>query len=455
MKFLLLVISTLCLASFSSAASPFTGCTELGTLLTCSNTANAFEARIAGTTGTYQLLTFTGKTASTYPDNYFTGLTLATIVSQNNHVTTIGDNVFTGATSVTEFSLQESDLQSTTSGAFAPIATTLKKLSIISSAITPTRMNGIATGLASLNQLEELILSGNNLLTVSSSWFTGLTSLKVLDLSSNSILDTTAIFAALSPLSASLQTLTLTTNSIAQVSDLPSMTALTTINLDSNQITGFASTTPFANAPALTSIKLNINKLTAVPNIAGNPAILDLDLNNQTGSTLTTIADSSFSRNSVTNQAVINLDTNANLMFANKAFCSSVTPDIQQVTIAWTAAANLNKCHFKQFGATAAKPTVFKVSKQTGVTDYSSFCNCANYAAAKAFFVTINSANTACDTLTDAACASTTFTDTCATDNSANYVCPAATTSGSQMIKFDLVGFLVANVVFMFAYKQF
>lgn len=142
-------------------------------------------------------------------------------------------------------------------------------------------------------------------------------------------------------------------------------------------------------------------------------------------------------------------------MFGTKAFCSLVTPDIQQVTIAWTAAANLNKCHFKQFGATADKPTVFKVSKQTGITDYSSFCNCANYAAAKAFFVTINSANTACDTLTDAACAATSFTDTCATDNSGNYVCPAAPTSGSQIIKFDLVGFLVANVVFMFAYKQF
>lgn len=455
MKLLLLVISTLCLAAFSSAASPYTGCIELGTLLTCSSTANAFEARIIQTTGTYQLVTFTGKTAATYPDNYFTGLTITTIVSQNNHITSIGDNVFTGATSVAEFSIQESDLLTITANAFTPIKSSLTKLSIISSAITPTRMNGIATGLATLSSLRTLILSGNNLLTVSSSWFTGLTALQTLDLSTNNILDTTAIFAALSPLSASLQTLTLTGNTIATVSNLPAMAALKTINLDTNQITGFSSTTPFAAAPALTSVKLNGNKLTVVPNIAGNPAILDLNMNTQTG--LTTIADSAFSRNAVTNQAIVNLDSNANLKFGTKAFCSSVTPNIQEVTIAWTAAANINACHFKQFGATAAKPTNFKISKQAGVTDYTSFCTCANYAAAKAFFVTINSANTACDTLTEAACGATTFTDNCATASSGNYVCPAAptTTSGSQTNKFDLVGFLVANVVFMFAYRQF
>lgn len=454
MNLLLLVVSSLCLVASTSAQTIFTGCLQ-STSIICTTTANAFEARITPeVNGTFTLVTFTGKTATTFPNNYFKGLTITNLISQSNGLTTIGDNVFTGAASIKGLSLQENGLSTITAGAFTPIASSLTSLAIINSGITPTRMNGIATGFASLNKLTDLDLKNNVLLSLSPSWFTGLTSLKNLDLSSNTIIETANVFSALSPLSASLETLTLTSNSIATVSAISSMTALKTIDLSKNQITGFSSTSPFAAAPALVEIKLSENKLTAVPNIASNPAVLNLELNSQTGSTLTTVAASAFSRNSVNNQATVNLDVNAITNYDNKAFCSAVTPNIAKVTVAWSTVGTINKCHFKQFGATATKQTNFYVTKGQGVTDVSSFCNCANVAAAKAFNVIINSVGSACESVTDASCAAVTFTDTCATDNNGAFVCPV-TTSGSKVNKFDLVGFLVANVVFMFAYKQF
>ena len=454
MKLILLIIGSLHLATSSSAQTTFfTGCST-SPLVFCNAAQSAFEARIAATTGSISLATFSNKNAPTYPDGYFANLAITSLISTNNSIATIGDAVFTAAVSVTQLSISEPALQNTTANAFAPIASTLTSLSFQNSAITSVRMNGIATGFATLNKLHTLTLSANNFVTASQAWFSGLDSLQTLDLSSNFILDTASIFAALGTVSDTLHTLILTSNLIATVSALPSMPALQVLSLNNNLIAALASSNPFANAVALTAINLNGNTLTAAPSIASQTALLNLDLSNQKGALLK-IGDSAFSRTSTPSSFLsLSLDANTALNYSEKAFCSSAANQYRTVTVPFSSVSNINVCHLAQLGGTAANPVDLIIPSVAGV-DFSTYCNCNNYKAGKTFNVNLLNAASACSSftnLTDAACASTVFVNTCSTSV---FACTATTTSSSTSVRFNVIGFLVTNTIFMLAYNKF
>ena len=452
MKIFLFIASTLYLATGTSAqATIFTGCSATP-LVFCNNVATSFEARVTNTNGAITLATFTGKTAATFPDTYFQNLTIESMISTNNSITTIGDNVFTGAT-ITTLSFAEPSLLTTTTNSFAPLAASLTSLSFQSSGITPARMNGIATGMATLANLRSLSLSNNSLITISLAWFSGLNALQTLDLTGNQLTDTASVFTALSTVSDTLTTLILAGNQIASLSALPSMPALQTLRLESNLIATLATTNPFANAAALSTIGLSGNRLTSVPSIASQTALLSFDISSQNGALLK-IANNAFSRSSTPSAfAVVNLDLNTGLNYSELAFCSSAANQYSSITVPGSSVSNINVCHMAQLGGTVGNPVQLIVSSVAGV-DFSTFCNCTTYQASKEFNVNILNALSVCSTftnLTDAACASTVFSNTCATSV---FAC-ATTTSSSTMIRFDLIGFLLTNIVFIFTFKQF
>lgn len=445
MKILLLLVTSLLYLGVVSEAQTFTNCAQTVKpgLIICASNSQSFETRQAGSPGPLELVTFANKTSSaaTIPINYFAGLTIKTLLFSNVNISTIGSSVFTGAVAVKELALSCPQLMSTSTDAFTPIKSTLVKLSFINSAITMQRMNGIAFGLATLDRLQTLVLSGNSLTTLSAQWFNGLTGLgsfeaknnqiesiqlgtfrgnsqlTKVDLSGNKISELDALFTAMLSISNNLQTLVLSSNKIVTISNLPKMDALSTIDLSSNHINYLASINPFESAPALTNIQLSNNSLTSVPKIERLQYLVNLDLSNQHSHLI--VLDNAFVRNAAAEASVnINFDTSEIVTFSEKAFCSYLAPaKYRQITVPFSATGSINKCHFAQFQATAPSRTDFRVSRQTGVGDYSSFCNCEVFAAAKAFNVILTGA---CDSLTDAQCLSTTFNDTC---SSSDYFC--------------------------------
>lgn len=481
MKILLLLVIYLLYLGAVSEAQTFTNCAQTVNpgLIICASNSQSFETRQAGSPGPLELVTFANKTSSaaTIPINYFSGLTIKTLLFSNVNISTISSSAFTGAVAVKELAFCCPQLMSTSADAFTPIKSTLTKLSFINSAITMQRMNGIASGLATLDTLQTLVLSGNGLITLSAQWFNGLTDLKSfeaknnqiesiqlgtfkgnsqltkVDLSGNKISDLDALFTAMLSISNNLQTLVLSSNKIATVSNLPKMDALSTIDLSSNHINSLASISPFENAPALTNIQLSNNSLTSVPNIERIQYLVDLDLSNQNSHLI--VLDNALLRNAAPEASVnINFDTSKNVTFSEKAFCSYLAPaKYRQITVPFSATGSINKCHFAQFQATAASRTDFRVSRQTGVVDYSSFCNCEIFAAAKAYNVILTGA---CDSLTDAQCSSTSFNDTC---SSSDFFCNPpviVVSSGSGQVRYDHSNafFLILFIFFSFNTNQ-
>lgn len=474
-KALSIIVTTLCLSALTSAQTVFNGCSQLPVTpinIFCNTPSTSFPTRQTSGTiaSTILFAIFDGQTSSSIPSGTFTGLTITTLILTNNSISLLDDNSFTGATSIQSLSFAETSLSNITSAAFTPLASTLTDLSFANSALTATKMTDISPGLQSLTALTTLTLDNNNILTLVKTWISGLTALqtfsaksngllsvaadtfssntalKSIDLSSNSLSDMSTLLSAVSGLSGVLETLTLSNNNFASIVDFPSMTALKTLDLSNNQISSVASTNTFTNAAALTSISLAGNQLTAVPSIASQTALLSLDLSNM--ATLSTIADNSFSR-SVVPTAGVNVDlSNDTVTFANKAFCHGVSPYYNQITVRFNSLGSFNKCLFKQMkNANAGLRATFFVGTETGVTDYTSFCNCDNKV-----FATNNQVDLggACANFTDA-CTTTTYTDNCAAD----FTCATTTTSGAFKVKFEYLGFLVMNALFMFTYKQF
>jgi len=482
MKIFLLTLTTLHLVATYSHAQTFTGCVQTQgsrALVICASNKLSFETRLSGS-ATFELVKFANKTsnAATIPISYFSGLTITTLLFSNVNISTIGNNVFTGSGSITELDLESCpELTSTSSAAFTPIKSSLIKLSFMNSAITSQRMNGIAVGLNSLSHLQTLILSGNKLLTLSADWFSGLVGLKTfeaknnqiahiqrgifatntelvrLDLSGNHLSDLDSLFASLSSISGTLQHLILASNRMSSLSDLPDMSNLLSLDLSSNQISSLASNNPFARAVNLIDINLCNNSLASLPKISALKNLADLTLSNQKTSLLK-IEDDAFRRFPMSNSPLnINFAMNTNLSFSDKAFCSQTAPKYRQITVPFSATASIHKCHFAQFQATAASRTDLRVVKsEIGLNedDLASFCNCDNYAAAQRFNTILTGA---CDFLTDAKCASTTFFDSC---NSTGYFCaaPRVVASSSMRVEFSHIAFLVMNIVFMVAYEK-
>ena len=115
MKIFLFIASALYLATGTSAQATdfFKGCNATNFSVFCNNTGTSFEERDFNTNGAITLALFTGKTAPTFPDNYFQNLAIESLISINNGITTVGDNVFTGAT-ITTLAFEEPSLLSTT-----------------------------------------------------------------------------------------------------------------------------------------------------------------------------------------------------------------------------------------------------------------------------------------------------------------------------------------------------
>lgn len=476
---LILVVCAMFLVTFihnTKAQTVFNSCTQLTTFIVCS-TANQNQFPTRNTTGTisttFASVTLGNQNFAAITDGGFGGLTIIELGFTSNNLQSIGDNAFTGATSIAKISFNEASLASISTNAFNPIKSSLTELSFLSSGITVTRMNTLKEGFQILNTLTTLTLDTNSLITISSGWLTGLTglqtlsvksnqlagidatafstnaALKSIDLTSNQLTDMSQLITALTPLTNVLESLTLTSNQFTSVVDFPAFPKLLTLDLSSNMIASLASDNTFVNLPALTSIVLSNNQLTVVPKITNQNTLLTLTFKNQTS--FTTLPANSFYRTSTPTAGVnVNLDGNTIGTFDVKAFCSGQGPYYSQVVVTFDSVANFNKCSFKQMkNDNTGLRTNFFVVEKTGVTDYTSFCNCENKVFANNNQVDLTGA---CASFTDA-CSTTTYTDNCAAD----YTCAriTTTTSASPIIRFEYLGLIVTNLIILISVRQF
>jgi len=264
-------------------------------------------------------------------------------------------------------------------------------------------------------------------------------------LSSNQLTDMAALNTALSPLVGTLQKLTLSSNRFTTVNDFSAFTALKSLKLNSNLLATISSSNSFVGMPALTDIDLSTNSLTSVPLITNQLNVINYDLSNN--------KIVSFPENALTRSTVPTTGLNANFdgqtisTFPTTAFCSASDPFYSQISLTDASLVNFNKCLFKQLKpANAALRVSLNVIPAAGQTT-STFCNCDNKVFANTNQVDLTGA---CSTFTDA-CTGTAYVDTCPT----TYTCPrAVSTSGSSNLRFEFIGFILLNVLFLAAFGQ-
>lgn len=465
------------LISKNAEANVYQSCIEAAgsTIITCAVAGQVTSSsRVSPNTVVsteVRLLTIANQNFQTIPDGIFYGMTITDLILNSNSLTSLTSTTFGNATSIASIAISETNLNSIESTAFTPITSSLRSLSLISSGLTITRLNTLKTGFTPLTALTTLILDTNSIISLQNGVFdslTGLTTLSVksntlaglesnvfsrntaltsLDLSENSLTDMSQVTAALTPIASTLQTLTLNNNRIAALTDLPSLTALRSIDLSNNLIATLSSTTSFSLATALTSIKMASNRLTTVPSILNQANLIELDMSNQGGSYVA-VAANAFARTSTPSVGVfVNLDNNTITTFDTKSFCSTGTQYYSKVTIDYDSFSAFNKCLFQQMQPPSAGLSVeFYITPKDGVSDYSSICNCDNKVFATNYQITLTGA---CANFTDS-CSTTTYSNTCASD----YTC-VRTTSGSSTIRFEYIAFIILNTLFLISFKQF
>ena len=187
----------------------------------------------------------------------FTGLMQLSL--RRNTIKTLDPSVFSGLTSLTHLFLSSNDIAYLPENVFSGL-TSLQVLGIGNNRLTALPA-GVFTGLSSLQHLS---LANNRLTTLQAGAFTGLSSLATLDLSANDLTELPAgVFTGLS----SVQGLYLNRNDLAELpantlADLPSLGDL---HLQGNSLTALEPTLFAPVKNTLTFLRLDDNRLTALP----------------------------------------------------------------------------------------------------------------------------------------------------------------------------------------------
>ena len=473
----ILQVVLLTVMTVQTSATVFSSCIETGTsslniLCTVQGqlTSSSRTVALSVVSTPITLLVISNQAFTSIPDNLLSGLSVTNAIISGNGLTSLTAGTFAGATTIGTVAFAETLLSTIAATAFTPIASSLTALSFASSSITNTRFLTLSSGIQSLRTLSMLTLDTNSLISLEPGWFNGLTGLKTfsaktnqiasinanafqfntaltsIDLTSNLLTDMTGLNTALTPLLSTLQTLTLTSNRFTSIVDFPAMPALKILNLNLNLITSIVSSNSFDNKPVMTTINLANNQLASIPAIVNQLRILNYDLSSNS---ILAIPNNAFSRSTVPTVGITaKLNGNAISTFPVSAFCSASTNFYTDIDIGSASMANFNKCLFKQLKpANAANTVTLNVVAAAGVTDFTSICNCANAVFATNNQVTLTGA---CATFNDP-CTTTPYVDDCPT----TYTCASASTSGSDKIRFEYIGFIFMNAVFLVISRQF
>jgi Leucine-rich repeat (LRR) protein len=310
-------------------------------------------------------LDFYGNEITVFPGNHLKGLSISLLDFSNNKLTHIDEEAFNGIGRLEVIDFSNNKLTTLSANVFKPIAETLISLKLAHNELSAMTSNDLGASLSKLTRLTTLVLRHNKLTKMPN--LSTMNRLEELILSSNQI-ESLVDDKGNSLLPSTTVEFSIENNRLTQINDntFDNAKNIKYLNLASNQISSI-SKNAFINLRNLRSLNLRKNHLKEIPtHIFFNAKYLErLDLSSQ-NQVLTSIDDYAFDRHS-NFQAIRKIDLSNNRIekISSKAFCSRNKSfphiNIREIDLAVNAITKLNACVLRQLSKVSRIYFVFNL----------------------------------------------------------------------------------------------